>query len=304
MGDSSVDSRRRLCGDVAASGLLVLAVASVVLFDRLAVTAVEPPVDVVFLLDEGRSMSALVDAMRADCLEKAKKLRHSGMDCRFAVVPFGCADDPAFSEVPLTGNPDAFRRQFENPPASSVSAPLRSGIDAINRALELPFRSESSVFFFMISPQPVTPGDSLESVAHRIQQHGITAIIQAESSQRDTCRVLLNNGGRFFSFEGKDMTPPGADAGSDASAPVVSLLSASSHTASGDEDAVSMLAANGLYSARTRPDRDRWIQDLGGTEESEAAVKAGLDWLARHQSADGSWSDQSLCDGSACSSLN
>ncbi len=53
----------------------------------------------------------------------------------------------------------------------------------------------------------------------------------------------------------------------------------------------------GLYSRRTKAGRAQWLGKYGGTPESEKAVAAGLDWLARHQAADGSWSNRCLGPG-------
>jgi len=44
-----------------------------------------------------------------------------------------------------------------------------------------------------------------------------------------------------------------------------------------------------MLSLRTRPDRQEAIEELGGTKETEEAVRRGLTWLARHQSGDGRW---------------
>jgi uncharacterized protein YfaP (DUF2135 family) len=57
--------------------------------------------------------------------------------------------------------------------------------------------------------------------------------------------------------------------------------------------------APGLYDKRTRAGREQWIDDYGGSTISEAAVRAGLDWLARHQADDGSWSNRCLGTKSA-----
>ncbi len=46
------------------------------------------------------------------------------------------------------------------------------------------------------------------------------------------------------------------------------------------------------YMLRQAEVRKEAIDALGGTKESEAAVERGLDWLAAHQSRDGSWSLQ------------
>jgi Tol biopolymer transport system component len=46
----------------------------------------------------------------------------------------------------------------------------------------------------------------------------------------------------------------------------------------------------GAYLLRQGDVRKEAIDSLGGSKESEAAVERGLDWLAAHQSRDGSWS--------------
>ena len=55
----------------------------------------------------------------------------------------------------------------------------------------------------------------------------------------------------------------------------------------------------GLYAKRTMADRQQWIGDYGGSTSSETAVAGGLQWLARHQAADGSWSNQCLGEKSS-----
>ncbi len=65
-------------------------------------------------------------------------------------------------------------------------------------------------------------------------------------------------------------------------------------------DAAPELAAEaspGLYSRRTQAERAQWIGNYGGSAISEKAVTDGLDWLARHQAADGSWSNRCLGSG-------
>ena len=49
-----------------------------------------------------------------------------------------------------------------------------------------------------------------------------------------------------------------------------------------------------IAEVRQNPQRQEWIGAYGGTKESEAAVRRGLDWLARHQSLDGHWGPDSL----------
>lgn len=43
------------------------------------------------------------------------------------------------------------------------------------------------------------------------------------------------------------------------------------------------------FMSRSASRREKLLAEAGGTEESERAVAAALDWLARHQNPDGSW---------------
>ncbi|MHB8900701.1 MAG: carboxypeptidase regulatory-like domain-containing protein, partial [Thermoguttaceae bacterium] len=68
--------------------------------------------------------------------------------------------------------------------------------------------------------------------------------------------------------------------------------------------------ALGLYAKRTRSNRAGWIAEYGGTPQSEAAVDAALDWLARHQLPEGYWGpeglaggDHSRCTDASCSGV-
>ncbi|MFC1757868.1 prenyltransferase/squalene oxidase repeat-containing protein [Planctomycetota bacterium] len=45
-----------------------------------------------------------------------------------------------------------------------------------------------------------------------------------------------------------------------------------------------------MFEGRSREKRKQLVRSDGGTDESEAAVELGLNWLANHQSDDGSWS--------------
>lgn len=62
-------------------------------------------------------------------------------------------------------------------------------------------------------------------------------------------------------------------------------------------------AANGDFSQRAPEQRLALVQKMGGSGETEGGVSRALAWLARHQSADGSWSGRGFdagcggCDG-------
>jgi len=48
------------------------------------------------------------------------------------------------------------------------------------------------------------------------------------------------------------------------------------------------------YVNRTKKDKSQWIDQYGGSQQSEGSVQAGLNWLVRHQATDGFWSSECL----------
>ncbi|MGA2618165.1 MAG: prenyltransferase/squalene oxidase repeat-containing protein [Thermoguttaceae bacterium] len=49
-----------------------------------------------------------------------------------------------------------------------------------------------------------------------------------------------------------------------------------------------------MAEVRQHPHHEQWIGPFGGSEQSEAAVRLGLEWLARHQADDGHWGPDCL----------
>jgi len=56
----------------------------------------------------------------------------------------------------------------------------------------------------------------------------------------------------------------------------------------------------GEFAGRSKAGRSALVAKYGGTKQSEAAVLEGLEWLARHQRADGSWSFDHRFSGCDC----
>ncbi|MCH8823921.1 MAG: PD40 domain-containing protein [Planctomycetes bacterium] len=55
-------------------------------------------------------------------------------------------------------------------------------------------------------------------------------------------------------------------------------------------------AAPDIYKQRATEQREELIERMGGSQETEQAVTAALDWLARHQSQDGRWDGSDFDD--------
>ena len=263
-------------------------------------TAVQAPVDLVFVLDQGRGMMWLVDSVKTNCLEKAAALQAGGADCRFATIPFGRGMN-LLPEIPLTGDLAVFKQQLMDTPAAGAAAgpvpPVESSAEALRRALNLDFRPGATVFFFLITNTPCQQGDELARIAEQMDQRRIRAIVQADAAEQTLYRPLYQGGGRFFTIEGQDVTEPevAARGGEQPDAGTASLLTPITPGAGG-QNSTAALGAKGLYSLRTVQQRDRWIAMLGGSSASELAVREGLAWLARHQADDGHWSDEGKCE--------
>jgi hypothetical protein len=269
--------------------LVLLAVLAVDRFISRNITAQALRVEVVFVLDQGPAMAGVVDAMKTNCLEKAAGLHAGGLDCRFAVVPFGRGANK-IPAIPLTSDLPGFKQRLLETPAASQTPPAESNAAALQQALRMDFRPDASVFLFLITNTPCQRGEDLAGIAGQMNQRGIRAIIQADAAEQDVYRLLYQDGGRFFTMEGEDVTGPivASSEGDKAGSRAVNLL-ASLTAQSGSGDPSALMGAKGLYGLRTLGNRQRWVGLYGGTANSELAVQEGLNWLARHQAPDGHW---------------
>lgn len=270
--------------DAAAVAGLLLAVVIVFAVDR----SIPTKIDLVFVLDQRSEMRDLIAGMKSSCAEMAEGLKAGGVDCRFAVIPFG-VKRRRVPVIPFTDSVVAFRDRLvgASVPEDPNAAP--TAVEALRRALALSFRTNAQVVFYLISNDPCADATEVKRVAGQMAARGITTIVQSDQD-RKACWQDLYGHGRFFSMDGVDLS---GGAGSELP---------------GDKTrAANMLAqlavskrqfgtVKGIYSERTNPNRRRIIAELGGTVESEAAVQAGLDWLARHQAEDGHWSDATRCE--------
>jgi hypothetical protein len=297
--------------DAGMLGSLLLALIVVWLFDRVAPRPVGPDaLDLVFVLDQGQSMRGYIDALKVSCLERANALKSGGIDCRFAVVSFGCGRK-RISAVPLTDDLTAFEQQLDEAPAAGEPTAETTVVAALERALALEFRKDAPVLFLVISRAPCTDDREVAAIGSRMAERGITTIVQADASEKDHCLSLYKTGGRFFSMEGTDLTDPTITSSHPSTKddkkknpPAANLISIMAPDAR-SFDSSKVLKPTGIYELRTAPNREELVIRMGGSRESESAVRDGLAWLARHQADAGYWSDQQKCEKDhTCSRLN
>jgi hypothetical protein len=275
--------------------------------EAVSVTAAE----LVFVLDQRDDMRDFAEAIKANCLEKVEELQADGLECRFAVITFG-QDNSLFPTVPLTNKLETLRQRFSQEPEDGNADVAKSSIEALESVLKMKFRDDTPVLVFLISKDPFKKNANLTEIADRLAKKGITAIIQADETAKEPSRPFYENGGRFVSMEGEDLTPKitvkktsdEEDTGRAQAASLLSRITSKPKSENKNQDTSQLVKVKGIFALRTAPRRERMIADLGCTPESEQAVADGLDWLARHQVYDGHWSDQMKCEpNSRCSVL-
>jgi hypothetical protein len=261
------------------------------------------PMDLVFVLDEGDGMAEAAGKIKEIWLKIAKSLKSQGMDCRFAVLPCRAKSDQ-IPRIPLTSDVAELERQLtEAKPSDSGEAQVETDtLQALEDVLKLDFRKDASPIVFLITNSSVKDKDRLAELAKTFNDREIETIIQANASDQGRFRPLYSQRGQFYTMAGEKKTER---------KPEKSDLKTKSQNVDFD-DILSTLGQDsseepilqGIFSLRTAGNRQRMIQRLGGTPQSEQAVAAGLDWLARHQADDGHWSDHAKCDkDSPCRAL-
>lgn len=268
-------------------------------------------IEYVFILDQRPEMDDLRQSMTDNCQALAESLAANGADCRFAVIPFG-ADSKCIPQVPLTGDLADFKSRLAMPSTEGGEEAAATSSDAIEQALTLDFRKEAQVLFFVISKTPCRNASEIAAAARQMDSRGIRAIVQGEAEEKEHCRSIYHDG-RFFSIAGQDLTPSIASTSRDEDPRMRAMNALVERAASLMRPLLPVIEtpsvtvpqiANGIYTERTAPDRQQRIIGRGGSPESEAAVQAGLNWLARHQANDGHWSDGQKCEaGGPCQNV-
>ncbi len=203
--------------------------------------------------------------------------------------------------------------------SGAADAQLSSLAGAIDRALFYSYRDNAKVIFMMVCPNEPTDAERLRQLAPQLAQREIEAVVFTDSRHKEKYNDLAASG-RVLAFNEDTAERPAAGLTSNGPKP-----STASPTESGSEaddnrelvvtarsvddllarlsfdsnksDVDSAIGLIGRYRRRTLPERYRWIEDFGGSRESEDTVALGLNWLARHQDKAGRWSRECLTDG-------
>ncbi|MFQ5731033.1 MAG: Hsp70 family protein [Planctomycetaceae bacterium] len=186
-------------------------------------------------------------------------------------VSLSISESETAEEVPAVET-----EEFEDEPATAVSPQQVASVFAASLVLHLVVLLPLAFIWIAIEgPDPLL--GILSSMpdpepALKIDDITIEKPVEVDKKEMETQIVSDVLARKQDAFVDVDLDPP--------SAPALDPNAAGAAPA----------APNGKYHGRSKGGRQALLTKYGGTKESEDAVRAGLEWLARHQKADGGWS--------------
>lgn len=159
-------------------------------------------VDIMFLMDTTGSMTPFINGLRQKCIEFAEVVKKKGHNIRLGLIGFG---DVRHNEPIFVLEPTADFAQFQGsvgqiPRTDGVDIP-ESGIEALQKALELTYRPGATVCFIHITDAPCHGEQRLSSMGSQLQQRGIVTFVVSRKSLAEFYAPLCVNGGTFHSID-------------------------------------------------------------------------------------------------------
>jgi hypothetical protein len=177
-----------------------------------------------------------------------------------------------------------------------ATPPRTSPQRVVQIALTAPEAVDRPAVEILPTPEPAAEGDAREDAAGA----AAAVAVAVQESLVAPAEPDLTEAFQDVSFEPRQTMPAAIAVIETAATP---SIAAPVHARAAAPVTNVSAAGRATFAGRFGEARSRGVMDRGGSAASEAAVERGLEWLARHQAADGSWRfDLSACrcDG-ACS---
>lgn len=159
-------------------------------------------VDIIFLLDTTGSMTPFINGLRQKCIEFADVVKRKGHNIRLGLIGFG---DVRQNEQLFVLEPTADVAQFQGAvaqiPRTEGGDIPESGIEALQKALELSFRPGAKVCFIHITDAPCHGEQRLSSMGAQLQQRGIITFVVSRNSLSSFYAPICVNGGTFHGID-------------------------------------------------------------------------------------------------------
>lgn len=156
-------------------------------------------VEVVFLMDVTSSMQPYIEGLKEKCLAFSEQIRRDGIDCRLGLIGFGDVEinEPITVFEPSSKTAD-FQEAVSRLELANGGDPDESGVEAIERAMELKFRPHTRIVFIHITDAGCHHRERLRSLADSLKENQVITYVVSRRNLRPLYGPLCVNGGSFY----------------------------------------------------------------------------------------------------------
>jgi Mg-chelatase subunit ChlD len=161
----------------------------------------ERGVDLVFVIDTTGSMSDKIESLLATCSRFADDFNALRLNHRIAIVSFGDlrVKGDKIQNTGFTSNVEVTKRSLQNIPRNSGGGNQgESSLEALERALSLPFRSGAVKALVLITDEPADQHQiNADEMVGRLTEHELLVFV-ASPPYKYFQRMALRNGGQWY----------------------------------------------------------------------------------------------------------
>jgi Mg-chelatase subunit ChlD len=164
-------------------------------------TAASRGVDLVFVIDTTGSMSDKIESLLATCSRFADDFNALQLNHRIAIVSFGDlrVRGDKIQNTAFTANVEATKKSLKNIPRNSGGGNQgESPLEALERALSLPFRADAVKAIVLITDEPADQHRlNADEMIGRLAEREMLVFV-ASPPYKYFQRMALRNGGKWY----------------------------------------------------------------------------------------------------------
>jgi len=164
-------------------------------------TAAGRGVDLVFVIDTTGSMSDKIESLLATCSRFADDFNALHLNHRIAIVSFGDlrVQGDRIQNTAFTSNVEVTKKSLQNIPRNSGGGNEgESSLEALERALSLPFRPDAVKVIVLITDEPADQHKlNAEEMIGRLTEREMLVFV-ASPPYKYFQRMALRNGGQWY----------------------------------------------------------------------------------------------------------
>jgi hypothetical protein len=161
----------------------------------------ERGIDLAFVIDTTGSMSDKIESLLATCSQFADDFNALHLNHRIAIVSFGDlrVEGDRIQNTPFTSNVEVTKKSLRNIPRNSGGGNEgESSLEAVERALSLPFRSGAVKALVLITDEPADQHHlNADEMIGRLGEREMLVFV-ASPPYKYFQRMALRNGGQWY----------------------------------------------------------------------------------------------------------